>query len=70
LCGSTKQRKNIITFDGGSTVYNSKGEPVIFSKAAYAQELLVVSEADLQQPGKRREEKPEIAQKYEAIIRE
>lgn len=60
--------KNFITFDGGSTVYNSDGLPVRLSKAAYEQELMIVDEEEFFRSPVVRLEKPMIAQKYEAIV--
>ena len=40
--GAQNNGKNIITFDGSSTVYNSQGLPVQFNLAPYHEELLVV----------------------------
>lgn len=67
--GAQNNGKNIITFDGGSTIYNRQGLPIFLSKQAYAQELLVVTEADLEKKPIERIESPKIAQKYEAIIK-
>lgn len=67
--GAQNNGKNIVTFDGGSTAYNSSGLPVKFSKEAYKQESLIIDEEDLSEDGKERVEEPKIAQKYSAIIR-
>jgi NAD+ synthase (glutamine-hydrolysing) len=67
--GVQNNGKNIVTFDGGSTVYNKEGLPIIFSKAPYEQELMIIEEKDLEKEGKERIEEPKIEQKYEAIIR-
>lgn len=66
--GAQNNGKNIITFDGGSTIYNSEGKPVRFSPAPYKEELIIVEDADFQRPPVERVEKPRIAQKYDAII--
>ena len=66
--GAQNNGKNIVTFDGGTTVYNNQGKPVVFSKEAYEQELIVVDHAAPLQPRERREE-PMIAQKYKALIK-
>src|SRR3989338_4749941 len=66
--GAQNNGKNIITFDGGSTVYNSEGKPVRLSAAPYKEELIIISDADFNKAAVERVEKPRIAQKYEAII--
>lgn len=63
--GVQNNGKNIITFDGGSTVYDAEGRPVLFARQAYLEELLVV---DALPPAKRRVERPRIEQKLEAIV--
>lgn len=67
--GAQDNGKNIITFDGGSTVYNALGEPIVFDQKAYAQELLEVNTKELFVPGKKRAERSYLEQKYEAIVR-
>ena len=66
--GAQNNGKNVITFDGGSTVYSSEGLPVLFSQAPYAEELMIVDEHTYSQPTQSRTEKEKIAQKYDAII--
>ncbi len=66
--GVQNNGKNIITFDGGSTVYNKDGMPVVLSKKSYLEELIVVDEKDLTKNPVQREEASRIAQKYEALI--
>ncbi len=66
--GTQNNGKNIVTFDGGSTVYNDEGLPIIFSKAHYIEELIVVDGKVLNGKPLVRNEKTKIAQKYEAII--
>lgn len=58
--------KNFVTFDGGSTVYNKEGKPILFAHAPYEQQLLIADSLDM--PEIARAEKPKIAQKYEAIV--
>jgi len=67
--GVQNNGKNFITFDGGSTVYNKEGLPVLFSKAPYLEELMLVNETDFDSSPKIRKEKSEITQKYDALIR-
>lgn len=65
--GAQNNGKNVITFDGATTIYNNKGEPILFGKA-YTEELLIINGNNLFQTGKKREEKSKIAQKYDAIM--
>ena len=67
--GVQNNGKNVVTFDGGSTVYNKEGIPIIFSQKAYQQELIIINENDLLIKPKTRIENSRIAQKYEAIVR-
>lgn len=66
--GAQNNGKNVVTFDGGTTAYNARGEPVKFAREAYAEELVEVASADLTAAGQPRVEPPMIAQKYTAII--
>ncbi|VVB78001.1 putative NH(3)-dependent NAD(+) synthetase [uncultured archaeon] len=66
--GVQNNGKNIVTFDGGTTVYNKDGMPVDFAKEAYRPQLMFVDTENLGKP-KIRKEKPKIVQKYHAIIR-
>lgn len=67
--GVQNNGKNIVTFDGGSTVYNKQGLPVLFAKEAYGQELMIVDEKTLDGKALERKENNKIKQKYDAIIR-
>ncbi|NNK82988.1 MAG: NAD(+) synthase, partial [Flavobacteriaceae bacterium] len=40
--GVQNNGKNIITFDGGSTVYNEEGEPCMFSKKGWQEDLMII----------------------------
>ena len=66
--GAQNNGKNIVTFDGGTTVYNIEGLPVRFASKSYSEELLLIDTFDI---GKSHEriEKPMIEQKYNAIMR-
>ncbi|MEK6964425.1 MAG: NAD(+) synthase [Nanoarchaeota archaeon] len=64
--GAQNNGKDIITLDGGSTVYNAQGKPILLSEKHYARELLVVD--DLCRPPLKRVEEPKIAQKNAAIV--
>ena len=67
--GAQNTGKNIITFDGGSTVYDSKGEIYDYIPEAYSEELFTTEHdkvspaeiADIRTP------KNKIAEKYQAI---
>ncbi|MCA9478427.1 MAG: NAD(+) synthase [Nanoarchaeota archaeon] len=67
--GVQNNGKNYITFDGASTVYNKEGRAILFDKKAYEEELLSITEKELDQTGKNRETRPKIQEKYDAIIR-
>ncbi|MEK6845355.1 MAG: NAD(+) synthase, partial [Nanoarchaeota archaeon] len=67
--GAQNNGKNIVTFDGGTTVYNADGEPVVLNGEHYEQDLVMVTEEKLLRPALVRTEKPKIAQKLEAIIK-
>ncbi len=67
--GAQNNGKNIVTFDGGTTVYNADGEPIVLNGEHYEQNLVVVTDSDFSKPAVVREEKPTIAQKLEAIIK-
>ncbi|OGI03618.1 MAG: NAD(+) synthase [Candidatus Margulisbacteria bacterium GWF2_38_17] len=67
--GAQNNGKNIITFDGGTTIYNQQGDPVILSRAPYQEELFVTAIQDIQKKtAVTRTEKPKIAQKFDALI--
>ncbi|MDO8655840.1 MAG: NAD(+) synthase, partial [Nanoarchaeota archaeon] len=58
-----------VTFDGGTTVYNSDAQPIALSRAPYQEELMVVeTEKISSMPILSRAEKPYIAQKFDAIL--
>lgn len=66
--GAQNNGKNIITFDGGTTVYNSNGEPVLFADGAYKEELIVVDETILLKKELARETKNKVEEKYFSIL--
>jgi len=66
--GAQNNGKNIITFDGGSTVYNSNGEPIIFDKKAYNEELIFITKEDLKLTPKKRKTEYAIKEKHQAIL--
>ncbi|MBI2666257.1 NAD(+) synthase [Candidatus Woesearchaeota archaeon] len=67
--GAQNNGKNIVTFDGGSTVYNADAKPIALCKEAYREELLLVETEKIARSSVlARAEKPYIAQKLDAII--
>ena len=64
--GTQNNGKNFITFDGGSTVYNSEGYPIMLSQRPYEPELMIIDNFDGKL--KKRTEKAEIEEKYLSII--
>ncbi len=67
--GAQNNGKNIVVFDGASTVYNSDGLPVILGNANYQEELLIVCESDLSTKPVERIETGKMEAKFRAIIR-
>jgi len=67
--GAQNNGKNIITFDGGTTVYNSNGKPVLFAESLYREELIIVNEDILFGEELVRGTKNTIEEKYLAIIK-
>jgi NAD+ synthase (glutamine-hydrolysing) len=66
--GVQNNGKNIVTFDGGSTVYNKDGHPIKFAKQLHLEELIFVDDFDFNNFPLKRNEEPKIAQKYHTII--
>lgn len=67
-CGAQNNGKNIVTFDGGTTIYNSRGKPISIVEKAYSQELVYIEDHDFHNSEIERTEKSRIAQKFDAII--
>ncbi|MCM2325059.1 MAG: NAD(+) synthase [Candidatus Woesearchaeota archaeon] len=68
--GAQNNGKNIVVFDGGSTVYDSDANPILHSSQPFLEQMLYVDTEKIDRlPVEQRVEKPKIAQKYEAIIR-
>jgi NAD+ synthase (glutamine-hydrolysing) len=67
--GAQNNGKNIVVFDGASTVYNSDGLPVILGDATYQEELIIVCESDFSKKPLERIEKGKAEAKFQAIIR-
>lgn len=67
--GVQNNGKNFVTFDGGTTIYNRKGELVQLASESYQEELVLVDTKTLERcPPIQRATKQPIAEKYEAII--
>ena len=67
--GAQNNGKNIITFDGGSTVYNSDAEPVIMDKGAYLEDIIIADTKDIDFMNTlQRLKRSMIAEKYDAIL--
>ncbi|MBT8394197.1 MAG: NAD(+) synthase [Bacteroidia bacterium] len=64
--GVQNNGKNIITFDGGSTVYNEKGDPCILSNKGWEEDLMIIDKNSSFQ-SKVRETGNTIREKYKAI---
>lgn len=66
VVGAQNNGKNVITFDGGSTVYDASGAPIMLAEAPYAEALLVAR--DFRGPALGRDERQKIAQKQAALV--
>lgn len=66
--GVQNNGKNFVTFDGGTTVYNRDGKPVLMVEKSYHEELLKFDSSLLDSPAVTRKEEPRVRRKYEAII--
>ncbi len=66
--GVQNNGKNIVTFDGGTTVYNRDGKPVFMVEQSYKEELSIFDESIFNKPPLIRKEEPRVRRKYEAII--
>jgi NAD+ synthase (glutamine-hydrolysing) len=68
--GAQNNGKNIVTFDGASTVYNSDGVPVILANTNYEEQLLVVNASEISKwPTVQRIKEGKIERKFRAIVR-
>ena len=68
--GAQNNGKNIVTFDGASTVYNSDGFPVILANANYEEQLVVVNGSEISKRAPlQRIKEGKIERKFRAIIR-
>ncbi len=67
--GAQNNGKNIVVFDGASTVYNKDGLPTILGGDNYQEELLIVNNSDFSKMPLERTEREKIVQKYHAVIR-
>lgn len=66
--GAQNNGKNIITFDGGTTVYNRRGEPCIISDAFFEPDLLIADHSNLPTTPCVRHESGKVEQKFHAIV--
>jgi NAD+ synthase (glutamine-hydrolysing) len=66
--GIQNNGKNFITFDGGTTVYNRDGRPVLMARKSYEEELIMFHDSIVDKAPLIREEEPKIKGKFEAII--
>lgn len=66
--GAQNNGKNIVTFDGSSTIYDAQARPVMIAEKAYVPALLIADHDKLPAPIVRTE-KSKIWQKMEALIR-
>ena len=67
--GAQNNGKNIVVFDGGSTVYSTDGLPVILGDANYQEELLIVCRSDFSKKPVERIEAAKTEAKFQAIVR-
>lgn len=68
-CGSQNNGKNILCFDGASTVYDRDGKPKIFANSDYEEELLIFNHENISDTKEKRKKEYAIPRKYQAIIR-
>lgn len=66
--GVQNNGKNFVTFDGGTTVYNAEGKPVLMIEQSYKEELIIFEDTMLQNSPIERKEEPKIGRKFEAIM--
>ncbi len=66
--GVQNNGKNFVTFDGGSTVYNHQGKPVLFAQQPYLEELIVFEDPIFKSKPVERREESRIKQKFDAIV--
>src|SRR3990167_1012087 len=64
--GAQNNGKNIITFDGGSCVYNENGDPISEKAEPYQEKLIICENFDAQQMEQK--ERTKIEEKLNAII--
>jgi NAD+ synthase (glutamine-hydrolysing) len=66
--GAQNNGKNIITFDGGATVYNEMGLPCLSSEKFFEPDLLIADHQRLPEYAHSRHEFSRVKQKYLAIV--
>ena len=68
-CGSQNTGKNILCFDGATTVYGRDGEPKILANSNYKEELLIFDSENIPKETISRGKEENIHRKYQAIVR-
>ncbi|MBK8971281.1 MAG: NAD(+) synthase [Hahellaceae bacterium] len=66
--GAQNNGKNIVTFDGGTTVYNRLGKPCLTSEHFFEPDLIIVDDSQLTDVPVVRHEMSRINQKFHAIV--
>lgn len=67
--GSQNNGKNVLVFDGASTVYGNDGLPKILGNSNYEEELMVFDTETIPEETVKRQGEDSIPRKYQAIIR-
>ncbi len=67
--GAQNNGKNILGFDGASTVYGQDGKPKILANANYKEELLIFEHDKIPKKTAIRKKEQKIPRKYQVIIR-
>ena len=66
--GMQNNGKNLVIFDGGTTIYDKNANPIMLAKETFKQELVTINTENLEEiKPLLRIEKPRIAQRYEAM---
>jgi NAD+ synthase (glutamine-hydrolysing) len=66
--GAQNNGKNIVPFDGASTIYGEDAQPKVIAAEQYKPQLISAKTTELRGPSIIRHEKPKIGQKLDAII--
>lgn len=65
--GAQNNGKNIVTFDGATTVYNHDGLPLLLTEQSYKEELVIFEDTLFAKAPVVRKEEPKMQRKFEAI---